>query len=520
MKSLHRLLIVGGGAGGLELATQLGNTLGKNKLANITLVDQLLMHFDSVAIFEAPFGTSKSPKGTKIVDKYACGSPGRPAYARYDTTRCHNFTSTNDLSTVLWTLYFAFGKTSGTTVYQGLSASLLRRFLGRQRWKPLWHEVAAGSLDSNVNELNFKVHAHRHSFYFELGKMVNLNRKEKYIELAPISDPENNELLISSRKIFYDTLIISIGSIANDFGTKGAKENCFYLDKYHQLYRFRQHFLNQFLLMEHNINTPLNIAIIGGGATGVELAAELREASKNAFHYGLAHINPLTQVNITLIEASPTLLQGLSTKLIQSVMEVLKDRNISVMTGERVVEVTPAGVKTESNTWIPAQIKVWTAGIKAPAFLKNLEGLETNSLNQLLVKPTLQTTMDNAIFAFGDCASCPYPGHDKPVPARAQAAHQQADFLIKAINLLLHEKELPTFRYKDQGSLITLSHYTAIGSISNWLKRFKLEGKIARLTYLLLYKMHQYRLHGFWNVFLMTLADFLLWKIKPRLKLH
>lgn len=309
---LHKIVIVGGGAGGLELATQLGNQLGQSGKAEIMLIDQSLTHL----------------------------------------------------------------------------------------WKPLWHEVAAGTLDSNADELNYVVHAHRHYFKFLLGRMSGLNRQQKCIHLSAVVDKDGLEL-IPSRQIPYDTLIIAVGSVSNDFNTPGAVKHCFYMDSYEQLYDFRKHFLRYFMLMEHGKTSEqqMTIAIIGAGATGVELAAELRAAAQQAVQYGWSHINPQDRVKITLVEASATILAGLPIPLIHSVAAELSRRQITVITGQRVKEVTAAGLMTDSGTFIPAALKVWAAGIKAPAFLKDLDGLETNRLNQLVVKSTLQTTLDDSIFA-------------------------------------------------------------------------------------------------------------------------
>lgn len=106
---------------------------------------------------------------------------------------------------------------------------------------------------------------------------------------------------------------------------------------------------------------------------------------------------------------------------------------MKVMTNAAVSEVTEDGLKTKDGEVIQASLKVWAAGIRAPGFLKDIDGLETNRINQLVVRPTLQTTRDDNIFAFGDCAACPQPGSDRNVPPRAQAAHQQASMLAQSL---------------------------------------------------------------------------------------
>ena len=138
---------------------------------------------------------------------------------------------------------------------------------------------------------------------------------------------------------------------------------------------------------------------------------------------------------------------------------------MQVHTGARVTEVTADGVTLASGVFIPAELVVWAAGIKAPDLLKDIAGLETNALNQLVVRPTLQTTRDDAIFAFGDCAACPWLGHEGNVPPRGQAAHQQASHLAKQLPRRIAGMPLREWRYRDFGSLVSLGHYSTVGNL-------------------------------------------------------
>lgn len=386
-------------------------------------------------------------------------------------------------------------------------------------WKPLLHEIAAGTMNSNEDELNYLAFASSHYFQFSLGTLQNLNRAKKEIILAPLVDKNKNEI-IPQRTISYDALVIAVGSIANDFGIPGVREYCLFLDNREQADLFHKTLLNNLMRFPYQNPTEkkYNIAIIGGGATGIELIAELHNAIRIMKKYGF-DINPL-DVTFSLIEGSNKLLPALPERLSKLVLEELERLDVQIHLGEQVVEVTEDGVLTKSGQFIPAHLKVWTAGIKAPDFLKNLDGLAVNRANQLLVKQTLQTTLDDAIFAMGDCASCPQADSDKPVPPRAQAAHQQAKFLVKALPDYFNNKPLPLYHYRDYGSLITLSNYTVVGNLMGKMTSRMVEGKLARLFYLSLYKQHQTALYGFWRVLVLTLANTLTRRVKPRLKLH
>ncbi|HBM09234.1 MULTISPECIES: NAD(P)/FAD-dependent oxidoreductase [Pseudomonadaceae] len=429
----HRIVIVGGGAGGLELATRLGRTLGKRGKARITLIDANLTHI----------------------------------------------------------------------------------------WKPLLHEVAAGSLNSSADELNYVAQAKWNHFEFQMGRMSGLERERKCVHLAASFDEHGVEL-VPARTLSYDTLVIAVGSTTNDFGTKGAAEHCIFLDTREQAERFHRLLLSHYMRAHaaEGHQSTINMAIVGAGATGVELAAELHHAARELAAYGLNGIKP-ENVHITLIEAGPRVLPALPERISQPVHQTLKDLGVTVLTDAAVSEVTDEGLHTKDGNFVPATLKVWAAGIRAPSFLKDIDGLESNRINQLQVLPTLQTTRDENIFAFGDCAACPQPDSDRNVPPRAQAAHQQASLLAKSIARRLEGKDLPTYRYRDYGSLISLSSFSAVGNLmGNLTGNVMLEGWLARMFYVSLYRMHQIALYGVARTGLMMIGDKLSTSTVPRLKLH
>jgi NADH dehydrogenase len=437
--SLHHIVIVGGGAGGLELATKLGDTLGRKGKAMITLIDKTKTHV----------------------------------------------------------------------------------------WKPLLHEIAAGSMDPDKHELNYLAQAHWHHFKFRLGSMDNLDRAKREISISPYFD-EDGEEVIPRRTVQDDTLIIAVGSTTNDFGVKGASEHSIALDTQDQAERFHRR-LHNALVRAQTQQAPvhagqLEVVIVGAGATGVELSAELHNTTRELAAYGLDKINPDRDIQISLIEANNRVLPALPPKLSNLVELELSKLRVHLYTGERVTEVTDKGVHTHSGRFIPSVLVVWAAGIKAPDFLREIDGLETNRINQLIVNRTLQTTLDENIFAFGDCAACPWIGNaGESVPPRAQAAHQQASMLIKSVKCRVAGKaELPEFTYRDYGSLVNLGNYTTVGNLMGSLSGSSLfiEGLFARLMYQSLYKMHLMALHGFWSTALQTLARTITRRAESQVKLH
>lgn len=399
-------------------------------------------------------------------------------------------------------------------------------------WKPLLHEVAAGTFDSHVNEISFLAQAKRCGFKFRLGTFSSINRKDKTVQLEAI-EGDHGESLIPKRDISYDTLVLAIGSISNDFGVTGVAENCLFIDSTQQAENFHRQLVQActrvFATGAPQATDPLRIAIVGAGATGVELSAQLREVSELLNSYSDQQIQS-SEIHITLIEGADRILPALPEYLSTATQVQLKALRINILPGEVVSEVTPDAIVTKKGTTIPCHIKVWAAGIKIPAAIANNDGLETNRINQLVVKPTLQTTVDDHIFAMGDCAACEW--HDGVlIPPRAQSAHQQATHLGGALRKVIEANvnrdsttdttDLPAFTYRDYGSLVSLGNHATVGNLmGNVIKSVRIEGFIARMVYLSLYKMHQVSLFGFWRTSLLTASNMFRRSVHPAIKLH
>jgi NADH:ubiquinone reductase (H+-translocating) len=432
----HRIVIVGGGAGGLELATRLGNTLGRRKKATVVLVDASLSHV----------------------------------------------------------------------------------------WKPLLHEVAAGTLASQEDRVDYLAHARTHHFRFRLGRMSGLDRRRCQIRLMPVPDPAGGEQ-IPERTVSYDTLVLAVGSKSNDYGIPGVREHCMFLDDREQAELFHHHLFHRSLRAQVQTEPlpegDLCVAIIGAGATGVELAAELHHAAERLAAYGLDRISPERGLRLVLIEAAEQVLPALPARLARATERELLRIGVTVHKGKRVSRVTERGVYTQDGLFVASHVKVWAAGIQAPEFLRDMDGLETNRLHQLVVHRTLQCSRDENIFALGDCSHCPQGEGRPPVPPRAQAAHQQASLLARTLARRLEGKPPLTYVYRDYGSLISLSRYTTVGNLmGNLTGDVMIEGRFARMVYRSLHRMHQVALHGGFHTLLIVLADSVARSKRTRLKLH
>lgn len=391
-------------------------------------------------------------------------------------------------------------------------------------WKPLLHAVAAGSMDPGKHELNYLAHAHAHHFDYRLGEMVGLDRNSRRIHLGPMLDDEGREIT-SARTLPYDTLVIAVGSVTNDFGTPGAAAFAVPLETPEQAVRFNRRLVNALLRADQQEGEirpgQLHVAIIGAGATGTELAAELHHTIREVVGQGLNRIDPVRDVRIVLIEAADRILPALAERIAGKAAEMLAKLGINVRVNSRVSEVMAEGVRLADGTLIPSELIVWSAGVKGPDFLRDLDGLEVTRSNQLLVLPTLQTTNDPAIFAMGDCAATPRPGFDTTVPPRAQAAHQQASHLLKQLRRRLDGQPLQPFHYRDFGSLVSLGRNHTVGSLmARTASNMFIEGFLARLVYRSLYKMHEHALHGTVRTAIRALGRSLTGRSEPRVKLH
>lgn len=387
-------------------------------------------------------------------------------------------------------------------------------------WKPLLHEVATGSLDAGLDELSYSAQARAAGFQFQIGQMESLNRAQRCIQLAPVYG-QDGQMILPSREIFYDYLIMAVGSVTNDFGIPGVAEHCTFLDNRQQAEHFRHTLLESCLKRSNTPDARLRIAIVGAGATGVELSAELFNTARELGAYGLSRLNR-QRLEVVLIEAGPVILPALPERISSAARQELEKLGVSVRENTRVTEVNASGLITDTGELIEAELKVWAAGIRAPDFMRDLDGLECNRLNQLVVQPDLRTTRDSRIFALGDCAACALTDGSGQVPPRAQAAHQMASYLYRHFPQILRGETLPAYEYRDYGSLVSLSRFSTVGSLMGNLSGGSLmvEGRLARLMYVSLYRLHQLAIHGYFKTFLITLVDRINRVLRPRLKLH
>lgn len=430
-----KIVVLGGGAGGLQLVTKLAKTLGKQKAANITLVDEALAHV----------------------------------------------------------------------------------------WKPSLHEYAAGTKGGEA-EVSFLEHANRNGYNFRLGRFAGLDIEAQTVRLAPVLDAEQ-ALIAPARNIPFDYLVFAIGSRSNDFGCKGVAENCRFLDTPAQARRLQSELLNLCLRFETGVfgddKQDLNVNIVGGGATGVELAAELREATEQLGLHGIDKLKTPHSFNITLLEAGPRLLAALPEEIAQKVTQKLDGIDVTIRTDARVAEVKKDEVLLQCGMKLPSEMTIWAAGIKAPEVLNGLSELEHGSLGRLKVSQTLLLEGYQDVFALGDCAECDWPEMNTALPPRAQVAAQQAHFLAQQLKRAIESRPLERFEYVDRGSLVSIAKSSAVGAfMGKAFGTFTIEGWFARMSYRYLHFAHEAAVQGWFRAVLKLVVSKALKRIRPQLKLH
>ena len=429
---MKKIVVVGGGAGGLELVTKLGKVFGKKRQAEIVLIDRSQTHI----------------------------------------------------------------------------------------WKPLLHEVATGSLDINNDGLNYRAHAAKHHYQFQLGTLVNVDPKERLLTLAAIEDDKGHQVL-PERSVNYDILVMAVGSVSNDFGTPGVADHCYFLDSHRQAERFQQALLQQFLrIHQEGGDSKLKLAIVGGGATGVELSAELFHVAELLKSYGMPEMSG-KRVQVQLIEAGDRILPALPDRIAGLAAKELGNLGVKISEKTRVVRAFDGGFQTADEDTIDANLMIWAAGVKAPDFVAQIEGFETTRNNQILVKPSLQTTEFDNVYVIGDCCACKQ-ADGSFVPPRAQSAHQMASLVFDNIKSSFLGESQKDYVYKDYGSLVNLSRYSTVGSLMGNLssRSMFIEGRLARFVYVSLYRLHLIAIHGWVKATVIMAAQKIGKVVKPKLKLH
>lgn len=384
-------------------------------------------------------------------------------------------------------------------------------------WKPMLHCFAAGTVLNENDRISFISQASSHHFEFWPGEVVSIDRGKREVVLSPLHASDGTKVL-ESRTLTYDAIVLAVGSCANDFGTPGVKENCLFIDNLIEANSFNEKFRMEILKSFAN-SSQLDIAIVGGGATGTQLAAEL--------HKSLEIVDPVSlhafgkkppKLRVTLLQSGPRILPAFPASVSVAAQQELERLGVNVRTSSRVASADATGFTLKDGTHVDATLRVWAAGVKAPEVTKAYGGLSLNKSGQIVVQPNLSSIDDDRIFAMGDCSFIT----DEPLPATAQVARQQAHHLAQHLPAWLERGTIvPSCIFHNKGAIVALGNYNGWAALPGGtvLGGGIMNGLSARLGHIMLYRKHQMELFGYYRGLASILADWIEGIIRPPVRL-
>jgi NADH dehydrogenase len=352
----------------------------------------------------------------------------------------------------------------------GLHVTVIDKHL-YSTFQPLLYQVATGGL--NPGDVAYPVGgftARRDARYIR-GDLVAIDHAARVARLA------------GGREIGYDYLILATGVSANYFGVKGAAENTFGLYSRTDAIVLRDHIMNGFewLSADPDGRREYAVTVVGGGATGVELAGTLGELRNDVLRATFPDVDP-SRLHIRLVETAPELLMPFHPKLREYTRRQLVKRGIDIKVNTTIREVTKDQVLLEDGTWHRSDLTVWTGGVAAPGSIAAW-GLPEGKAGRLIVGPDLQVQGADRIFATGDIAL----DEKNPAPQLAQPAIQQGKHAADQVVHLLRGEPTEPFHYHDKGTMATIGRRSAVVQFP---RGARITGTLAWLAWLALHLVY------------------------------
>jgi len=344
------------------------------------------------------------------------------------------------------------------------------------QFQPLFYQVASSGIEPS-------------SILFPLRKIFQ-KQKDVYIRVAEIYsvDPNKKELQTSLDTVWYDYLVIASGVNSNFFGMKNMEEYAIPMKSASEAMALRNRLLQSFekavTLRDQNARKALlNVIIVGGGPTGVEVAGAIAEMKKFVLHKDYPDLN-FDAMQISLIEGSPTLLGGMSKHASEKALFYLQRLGINVLLNSRVTDFDGETLSFDDGTRIKTKTVIWAAGISGvipSGFPKDAIGRG----NRLLVDEYNHIKGFDDIYAIGDVCVMPTPDYPNGHPQVAQVAIQQGRNLAMNFLSMKRSGQLRQFKYVDRGSMATIGRNRAVADLSF----VKFSGFIAWLTWMFVHLM-------------------------------
>ncbi len=331
-------------------------------------------------------------------------------------------------------------------------------------FQPLLYQVATAGLTSADVAYPTWTAAHKTRTTFHKGEVTHIDPATKTVQFA------------DGAELTYDYLILATGVSAAFFGVPGAAEHSFSLYTRHDAIRLRNHLMDELeKLSEPGHDGQFGITIVGGGATGVELAGTLAELRNIALPASFPEIDR-GQICVTLIELGPALLAPFSPHLRDYAKQELADRGVDVKLDTKIERVEPGRVQLSDGSELASDLTVWAAGIVGPEWVGKL-GLPIGRGGRVLTGPDLRVNDQDSIFAAGDIGLI----DGDPLPQLAQPAIQQGRHVADQIKRLEAGLAPQPFRYHDKGIMATIGHRSAVVDLPG---RIRVRGTLAWLAWL------------------------------------
>lgn len=381
-------------------------------------------------------------------------------------------------------------------------------------WKPRLHELAAGAGRGHVDELDYAGLAEHWGFAFEQGDLSGVDPQNKTLNLDTVAD-DNGDTLVPERSIQYQVLVLALGGVTPDLGVTGVLQNAILLDREPDAEAlFRRLSIGLLGGSLPDNNDAFHVVIVGSGATGVELSAFL---TTDHLCMSLAPRSAAPQIKVTVLEAMDTFMPNMPDAVRDATVKRLRAAGVAMETGHQVAAVHSDSVESDDGSHFPANLTVWATGRVGPPVAGTIEALATNKKRQWRVRPTLQTTTADVVFAIGDCAYI----EDDPVAPTAQAASEQAEHLATELPRYLGGNEPSPFQFKNKGTLLSLGEAGTVGKARGLIGNdVQVSGRLARAAYRGVQRQHQFLLLGPAKGTAEVLSNILGRTVGPRLKVH
>ena len=326
---------------------------------------------------------------------------------------------------------------------------------------PLLPSVATGAIETRQVTYPFRRIFEATSVVFRKETVESIDLGARVIHTRADVDEKSTAL---HRELRYDALVLAPGSDTQTFRTPGVAEHAFFMRELGDAVSVRNHIIDCFELAAQEPSAErrgalLRFVVVGGGPTGVELMAEIRDLIEHVLSVRYPEVSS-EEVDLVLVQSAPQILPGWHPTVVQRATDQLHALEVRTLTGRKVQSVSEFAVALDGGETLPARTTVWCAGVK-PAGLLGAVDLPKHPSGRVPVEEDLRVPGRPEVFVLGDAALCQHEG--KSLPPLGQVAFQQGTHTGKNLARLIRGEPLTPFRYFDYGALVSVGeHFAAI----------------------------------------------------------